>query len=224
MNYSEIERRINKAHLRCCGGFYPDPSDEIDETIETVIIVGNAGNQKSYDFWSVFAADQNNGTDPLENWTRETLSKIAKDLNADALYPFDGPPYIPILTWAQRAESVHPTPFGPLIHSEYGLWHAYRGVLLFTEKIDLPSLPKTPSPCENCTDQACISTCPVDAVADGHFNVEGCAGFLASSKGEVCLQGGCAARRACPIGQCHIYEPAQAEFHLQAFLETYGPK
>ncbi len=190
----------------------------------TAVIVGNASKSPSFDFWPTFENQQPIDENPLESWTRNVLGAIAKDLRADVLYPFDGPPYIPILTWAERAETVSQTPFGPLIHPEYGLWHAYRGVLLFTEKIDLPAFEKAPSPCETCADQPCLSTCPVEAIQDRNFNVEACAGFLASPEGAVCFKGGCLARRACPIGQNHIYEPAQAAFHLQAFLETYGPK
>ena len=226
MKYAEIEKCLNLEHLRCCGGFHPNSTDklgQLNETISTAIIVGNAGNQTSFDFWAAFQAGPHHKENPLETWTRDILSEIATELAADVLYPFDGPPYIPILTWAERAEPVHQTPFGPLIHPEYGLWHAYRGVLLFKETIEIPPFHNSASPCIDCKDQPCLSACPVNAIADRDFNIEACAGFLASDQGNTCSKEGCLARRACPIGQDHIYEPAQAAFHLQAFLETYGP-
>jgi len=194
----------------------------------TAIIIGNAGNRNSFNFWQAFENARENSRkehkNPLENWTRLALTKIANDLDAAVIFPFDGPPYIPILTWAQKAEPVYPSPFGPLIHPVFGLWHAYRGVLLFADKLALPAFKKQVSPCVGCAGEPCISTCPVDAIDAGNFNIETCTKFMASAKGNACLQKGCLARRACPIGQDHIYEPTQAEFHLQAFLETFGPK
>jgi hypothetical protein len=224
MTYLEIEQRLHQAHLRCCGGFYPVPADDLADWVATAIIVGSARNIPTHGFWPSFAANRPLDTNPLEKWTTEVLSVIAADLKADVIFPFEGPPFIPILSWAERAEPVYPSPFGAFIHPILGLWHSYRGVLLFKEKIDLPATNDTPSPCETCQDRPCLSTCPVDAIKTGDFNVEACVGFLASKKGDACLQGGCLARRACPIGQEHIYEPAQANFHLNAFLKTFGPK
>ncbi|MBT3989122.1 MAG: hypothetical protein HOG95_09540 [Rhodospirillaceae bacterium] len=224
MNYQEIDHRIAQADMRCCGGFHPGPSDDFSATTKTVLIVGNAGNRKTSNFWPSFETNRPENTNPLESWTRDVLTNIARDLKAEVIFPFDGPPYIPILTWAQKVEPVNPSPFGAFIHPNFGLWHAYRGVLLLDEKIDLPKIKTPPSPCETCPDQPCLSTCPVGAIKDGDFNVEACVGFLAKPKGQVCMGQGCLARRACPVGQEHVYEPAQAEFHLQAFLETFGPK
>ncbi|MBT3915601.1 MAG: hypothetical protein HN731_00110 [Rhodospirillaceae bacterium] len=232
MNYSSIEQRLNQNSLRCCGGFHPTAKDQGETIIladyQTAIIVGNAGNQSSFKFWQAFEKGQEEIKNPLENWTRQSLTKIAEDLEAAVIFPFDGPPFIPILTWAQRAEAVFPSPFGPLIHPEYGLWHAYRGVLLFEDKVELPSIETQASPCQDCAERPCVSTCPVDAIADNefpkNFNIVACTEFMASTKGKDCLQNGCLARRACPTGQEHVYEPAQAEFHLTAFLKTFGPK
>ena len=37
--------------------------------------------------------------------------------------PVRRPPYWPFQQWARRAEPVHPSPIGVLIHPRYGLWH-----------------------------------------------------------------------------------------------------
>lgn len=228
MTYEEITQHISQQHLRCCGGFHPKTSDDLPDDIKTVILIGNANIPETTGFWPAFEnagkALMHDESDPLENWTRQILTIMAAALNADVVFPFDGPPYIPVLTWARRAEPVFPSPFGPLIHPVYGLWHAYRGVLLFKEKIALPTLEPKPSPCDTCPDQPCLSTCPAAAITAEDFKVEACTNFLASAKGSTCLKTGCLARRACPIGQDHIYEPAQAAFHLQAFLKTHGPQ
>jgi hypothetical protein len=224
MTYQEINHRISQIHLRCCGGLHPTPTDGLADTVATIIIVGSISNHPMPGFWSAFEDNKPPGKNPLESWATEILSIIAQDLNADTLFPFVGPPYIPILSWAQQAEPVHPSPFGVFIHPIYGLWHSYRGVLLFKEKIDLPNFEATTSPCEMCEEQPCTSTCPVNAIENGHFDLKACIGFLESHQGSTCLKGGCLARRACPIGQNHQYGPAQANFHLSAFLDTFRPK
>ena len=52
----------------------------------------------------------------------------------------------PFQRWALRAEAVYASPLGILIHPEYGLWHAYRAALLFTERLALPERPTRAEP------------------------------------------------------------------------------
>ena len=114
LSFSDIERRIAKDHLRCCGGFYPSEVDGLDSAIETAIIVGNAGNTENSAFWRAFEAGRQAIKNPLECWTRLVLDQIAEELNAEVIFPFEGPPFIPILAWAQKVEAVYLSPFGPL--------------------------------------------------------------------------------------------------------------
>ena len=39
-----------------------------------------------------------------------------------------------------RAEGLKPSPIGILMHPQFGLWHAYRGALLFDVEIELRRL------------------------------------------------------------------------------------
>jgi len=45
---------------------------------------------------------------------------------------------------------------------------------------------------------------------------------VASEAGQTCVTGGCLARRACPVGRAYIQTPAQAQFHMKAFLRAHG--
>jgi len=203
--------------MSCRGGFHPTQADQMPAAGQTVIIIGNSGAS----FWQRFRRGENPGDDPLEDWTRAELTSAANDLGAAVLFPFDGPPYHPIMQWAKKAEAVFPSLYGPLIHPEYGLWHAYRGVLVFADNFDLPAGNPAPNPCITCVDQPCLNTCPVDAVSTGTFNRDACAGYLGSAEGRNCLELGCAARRACPIGAAHLYSADQRHFHMRAFLDNY---
>ena len=223
MELVTIENALVSIGLVSRGGFHPRPGDAVPPLPDgrdagTVVLAGNVGDA----MWRAFqrAPIESAESHPLNTWTRETLTRLASECNAHVLFPFDGPPYLPFLRWAQRAESVTPSPFGPLIHPDYGLWHAYRGALLFAESIELPPLVRRLSPCESCVDQPCLSTCPVDAVVPGQYDVDRCRGHVASEAGSDCLQRGCLARRACPVGTEYRYRPEQAHFHTLAFLKS----
>ena len=104
--------------------------------VRTIVLAGMAGR----DGWSAFAASPeaaDGADDPLDRWSRRVIEALARDLGAQALFPFGGPPFWPFQQWARRAEPVHPSPIGLLIHPVYGLWHSYRGALAFREALDV---------------------------------------------------------------------------------------
>ena len=223
MQWAEIDSRIQALGLILRGGFHPEPADQVSplpdgRVVKTVVLVGNAGDS----MWKAFAQiDVHRGeADPLNRWTREVLSPVAEQCNAHVVFPFEAPPFLPFQRWAQRAESVTPSPIGPLIHPDYGLWHAYRAALLFAAPIELPPFRSRPSPCETCETRPCLAACPVDALSPGRFDLKACRDHIANEAGAECLHYGCLARRACPIGREFMYVPAQMRFHMKAFLRS----
>ena len=62
--------------------------------------------------------------------------------------------------------------------------------------------------------------CPVEAFAEGRYDVPKCVNHIAGPSGTECLTGGCLARRACPVGRDYAYAPDQARFHMEAFLRA----
>ena len=198
------------------GGFHPEGHDDTPDHARTILLIGNAGDE----FWRAFAMYEHAGSNALDTWTREKLTPIAAKHGAQAIFPFDGPPYSPFQQWAVRADNVFPSPIGPLIHPIYGLWHAYRAAFVFPEELELPAKSNAASPCNACIDQPCLNTCPVGAFTPGNYDVPGCRMFISIPDGDDCLKTGCRARRACPVGKDYIYEPEQAEFHMQSFLKT----
>jgi hypothetical protein len=161
--------------------------------------------------------------DPRDRWSRRVIDGLAAAFGARALYPFGGPPYLPFQRWAMRAEPVAPSPLGILIHPEYGLWHGYRGALAFAEAIDWPAAHPRPSPCTSCIARPCLTACPVDAFTGDRFRVAACRSHLERPAGGDCLEGGCLARAACPVGREHAYPAAQVRFHMAAFRRAGRP-
>jgi ferredoxin len=212
---SEIER----AGLVPRGAFLIDAGEQRGALadIRTIVLAGVTGREG----WGAFAASPEalDGRDhPLDRWSRRVIEALARDLGAKALFPFGGPPYWPFQQWARRAELVHPSPIGVLIHPRYGLWHSYRAALAFREALDVPEPATFPSPCESCSGRWCLKACPVSAFSPESYDAAACAGHLKSAAGADCMSEGCRARRACPVGAEYAHGLEQASFTMRAFL------
>jgi hypothetical protein len=182
----------------------------------TLVLLGFIGGEG----WAAFAASseaEDGAPNPLDRWSRRIVDAIAADLGASALYPFQGPPWLPFQRWAQRGDAVFVSPLGILIHPEFGLWNSYRGALAFDERLELPAKPTQASPCESCAEKPCLATCPVSAFSGGGYDVARCRAHIATPAGTNCMSDGCLARIACPVGATHRYAAPQAAFHMRAF-------
>ncbi len=210
-----ILTRIRREGFAVLGWFAPRADDKVPEGTAFMVLIGNAGP----DMFRRFARERDPHRDLMDDWTRDTVDVLARDLHARALYPFDTPP-LPFLTWARRAGAGHVSPLGLNIHADYGLWHAYRAALLFPVAFDLPAHRSGPHPCETCMDKPCLGACPVRAFDGRSYDVAACGRHVLSPAGEDCLTMGCHARRACPIGTAFAYAPAQMQFHMRAFAEA----
>ena len=220
MNYAEIAGTVVAAGFAVRGAFHPAADDGVPEVAAdtptaTLVLAGNAGPE----MWRQFSDQRDPHTDRLDDWSRERLDALAAGLGARALFPFAKPP-LPFQRWARRAEDCHPSPLGILIHPDYGLWHGYRGALAFGERIALPEPGRRPSLCDTCPDRPCLTSCPVVAFDGRGYDVAACVRHIASPAGSACLDRGCQARHACPVGRAYAYEPAQAGFHMRAFLRA----
>lgn len=219
MLYADVVAAVEPTGFVTRGGFLAAdgealPAQRDGSPTRAVVIVGNAGGT----IWPSFRAAEPAGPDPLDTWTRSVLIPVAVALGASFVHPSDEP-FQPFQRWAQRADDVWQSPIGLLIHPDYGLWHAYRGALLFPVEIGgLPVVGTRRSPCDTCTERPCLHTCPVGAFTDDGYDVPACRGHVRSGAEPRCLDQGCAARRACPVGQEWRYGHDQMRFHMTAFV------
>ena len=196
------------------------------------VLIGNKGGA----MWPVFAASaefRDSKPDPMDRWTRRVLGEIAMELvpQARQLFPF-GETVWPFQRWAGRAMGVSQSPLGLLVHREYGLWFALRAALVFPqsdaagEKV-IQRVDELNHPCLECDEKPCLNACPVTAFSKSGFAVNACRSYLDSIQSSQtdssltampnCMDKGCAARNACPVGREWRYGEAQLQFHLQAF-------
>lgn len=216
-----VSSAIERAGFVARGALRLDDHERVGDLtgVHTIVLAGFAGR----DGWGAFkaSAEAGDGLDhPLDRWSGRVIATLARELDANAFFPFGGPPFWPFQQWARRAEAVHPSPIGLLIHPRYGLWHSYRGALGFRQALDVPEVAATPSPCEPCRERPCLNACPVGAFSSAGYDVAACAGHLEDAAGADCMSAGCRARRACPFGAEHAYGPDQASFTMRAFLRA----
>ena len=224
VDLAAVEAALGDAGLTLLGAFHPEPGDAVPPLADgrptaTLAIAGNVGDT----MWRTFERDRVDEADPLDAWSRRVLDPIAERLGGHALFPFGGPPHLPFQRWAQRAGPYAPSPIGPLIHPDYGLWHAFRGALAFAARLALPPPDDRARPCESCADKPCLSTCPVAALQPTGYDVPACVAHISTSAGDDCLALSCRARRACPIGRIYTYSPKQSRFHMAAFIRAVKP-
>lgn len=213
--------------LALLGAFHPTADDGVPPQPDgrpsrTLVLAGNVGGS----LWPLFSASpeaHDGAPDPLDRWSARVIGDLAARIGAQAVFPFGGPPYRPFQRWAQRAAAMTPSPIGVLIHPDHGLWHAFRGALALASALPLPPRDVRPGPCDACADRPCLTTCPVGAFSEQGYDVAACAGHIATPAGADCLDLGCRARRACPVGRQHHYPAAQAAFHMSAFLAARRP-
>ena len=187
------------------------PVGSLDDNGQTIVLVG----PDEPAFWPLFTESpeyKDGSPDPMDRWSRRVLSHVALEMDAEPLFPFGGPPYEPFFTWAIKSGRFWASPIGFLVHDTAGLFASFRGALRL---VDQPTQDVSTRPCDCCA-QPCASACPVDAFNDG-YDVAACKAHVASDAGADCRTKGCLARRACPVGQGNRL-PAQAAFHMEAFL------
>ena len=165
-------------------------------------------------FWPIFSASpefKDGMPDPLDRWSKRMLGPIAAAAGGIAYFPSDGPPFRPFYTWALRSGRMWASPIGFLVHDTAGLWASFRGAVWVPEVLAPVSAEQ---PCLAC-DAPCTSACPAEALRDG-YDVTACKSHINGPDTVDCTGSGCAARRACPVGQGNRLR-AQARFHMEAF-------
>jgi len=210
MDFDLILKQVEQAGFIYLGGFHPEPQ-------QTLVLIGNAGPQ----MWQNFSNSCDTNTTTLDQWTKSIIANLASVIDANALFPFDTPPH-PFLTWAQKTGETFTSPMGLSIHPGYGLWHGYRAALVFERTLNLPPVSATQSPCDDCAEKPCMTECPVNAFSTQGYNVPECIKHIKTSNGADCLELGCRARRACPVGREFHYSLQQARFHMAAFVKAQG--
>jgi len=205
------------------GGFNFGPDDNPPTALSgaparAVLLVGQAGATPWPHFQDWRRKQPADLENPLDTWCREVIGRIAQDFGARAVSPSDRP-FLPFQQWAMRAEGLKPSPLGILMHPEYGLWHAYRGALLFDVERAAEPVHEPIHLCDACVGKPCLKACPVDAYNPAGFAYEDCLVHVRGPEGKPCRSIGCLDRNACPFGIAYRYPAEMQAFHMKAFAK-----
>jgi hypothetical protein len=219
---NEIAGKFAKNGLILRGGFNfaPDETAPVGPSgspAKSVLLVGQAGDAPWPHFLRWRERQPTSLANPLDTWSREIIGAVADEFGAGAASPSDRP-YLPFQQWAMRAEGLRPSPLGILMHPQYGLWHAYRGALLFDVEISIQAPDKVIHLCDACDGKPCLKSCPVRAYSEGGFAYRSCLDHVCGPSGEPCRTGGCLDRNACPYGAAYRYSADEQAFHMAAFM------
>jgi hypothetical protein len=193
------------------------PSGPSDSPAKSVLLVGQAGDAPWPHFLRWRGKQRADVANPLDIWSGEIIDGVAQECGARAVYPSEKP-YLPFQQWAMRAEGLRPSPLGILMHPEYGLWHAYRGALLFDVELPIQAPEAVIHLCDLCAGKPCLKSCPVGAYSEAGFAYQSCLDHVRRPFGEPCRTGGCLDRNACPYGTAYRYPADEQAFHMAAFI------
>jgi len=202
-----IEAMAAQERLTVLGAFQEDR--------HTVALIGP---DEPAGFWEHFTASPewaDGAADPMDRWSARVIRAMAVALDAEALFPFGGPPWLPFQSWAVRTGRIHESPVRLLVHDTAGLWVSFRGALRVPGLVELPPAP--PNPCDDCATKPCLSACPAHALGAPGYDLAACHAFLDTGAGRDCLVAGCRVRAACPVSRRFARLAAQSEFHMSRF-------
>ncbi|PBC12077.1 hypothetical protein [Mesorhizobium sp. WSM3859] len=219
--YHPVSEALVRYGLIVRGGFnFVDDEDvplgPSGVSAKSALLIGQAGAAPWPHFQRWLGQQARDIANPLDTWSREVIGAFAQEFGARAVSPSDRP-YLPFQQWAMRAEGLKPSPLGVLMHPTYGLWHAYRGALLFEDEISLAQAHKATHICDTCVAKPCLKSCPVDAYSADGFAHRACLAHVRGADGAPCRAGGCLDRNACPYGAAYRYPADVQAFHMAAF-------
>lgn len=219
--YDHVSKALARYSLIIRGGFNfaggeDAPVGLSNVSAKSVLLVGQAGAAPWPHFQRWLERQAKGIANPLDTWSREVIGAVAEAFGARAVSPSDRP-FLPFQQWAMRAEGLKPSPLGILMHPRYGLWHAYRGALLFEVEIALDEPHEVNHLCDACADKPCLKSCPVGAYTEHGFAYQSCLDHVRGADGEPCRTGGCLDRNACPYGVDYRYPRDVKAFHMASY-------
>ncbi|KUJ76687.1 ferredoxin [Ruegeria profundi] len=210
--YDHVDQAIQTVGLIVMGALHPRLTGAKQLEGGTLILLG-AGSA----FWpKLKSAPEWLSAHPVDRWSSRVIGELARDLGAEAHFPFGGPPYAPFIDWALKSGRTFSSPVGALVHDTVGMMISFRGALHFAEEFSIPQVTGI-SPCVTCA-APCAQACPVGALNNHSFyDVGACHSHLSTVEGQTCMTGGCLARLSCPLSKNAGRDPEQSAHHMRAF-------
>ena len=176
----------------------------------SLLVFGHGGRR----LWETLPQPLDPAQHPIDHYAVENVRWFAREALEDPepllLFPFSRT-VVPLQRLGRALNLSRPSWLGLDIHPEFGLWFAYRAVVLTRRAVEPTRRPDFATPCDSCPDKPCRSACPVEA-AGSPFDLRACADHRLSEH-SPCAEL-CPSRLACPYQSQHRYSEAQMRYHM----------
>ncbi|MFZ6747903.1 hypothetical protein [Undibacterium sp. Ren11W] len=186
-----------------------------------LILIGHAGTK----FWTALQVSLQSDfsqidAHPVDDFTVEKVREFMQTEAADQAYQivYPGAYTISLQELGKLAGWHHPSPFMVGINAEFGPWFAYRAVILANSNFPTSKALVSASPCDSCSEQACISNCPPQALEGGEFHLLKCVQYRQQADSKC--KDTCLARLSCPVGSEHRYSEQQMQYHYGRSMQV----
>ncbi len=187
-------------------------SNSIDfEESDSIILLAQGGRE----LWGHLPHPLIELEDPIDNFAIEAMKVFGQSaLEGDFKILFPLTSYLlPLQKLGRELNLSRPSPLGLDINFDFGVWFAFRGVMITKKNIPIVKPNAFLSPCLSCTSQECLKMCPVGAISiDQPFDIKTC-GDYRFSKNSKCTDR-CLERLSCPYKAEHRYEIEQTQYHM----------
>ncbi len=190
---------------------------------KSLLLVGNAGSA----MWRAMPEEYFGRDDPVDDYSKETVKQVMAQFGGSVewqvLFPLSamGSHCPPLQALGRLAGWHHDSPLGSGIHSRFGLWFAYRAVVALNAELESTSHEAGESPCLSCQSQACVSSCPADALSIGESPDMSCCAQYRMQPASRCAES-CESRIACPVAAQWRYDTSQISYHYRLALPALG--
>ena len=181
-----------------------------------LILIGHGGKT----LWEQVQRANIKSNDPIDHFSTQVLEQFFATEHPRNTYKiiYPGAPLVPLQELGQMAGWHHPSPLRIGINQDWGLWYAYRLLVLTDTDFEATEIKTSPSPCDTCEQKPCISTCRGKALDTGKLEFERCMHYRLQE--DSACANTCIARTRCPVKKEHQYTQEQINYHYARSLHT----
>lgn len=178
---------------------------------DSIIIIAHGGKE----LWRHLVHPLKEENDPIDNFSINAMRDFGSDaLEGDykILFPLNSI-VLPLQKLGRELNLSRPSPLGLDINFDFGIWFAFRGVMITKKNIPSILSDSFQSPCISCETKDCVANCPVGATSLSlNFNLKACGEFRFKESSDCADR--CLARISCPYKSEHRYELEQTKYHM----------
>jgi hypothetical protein len=180
-----------------------------------LILIGHSGKR----LWKAMQEAGFHTDNPIDDFTIRHLKRFFTDElpnhTFSIIYPSSKP--INLQKLGELAGWHHDSPLRIGVNDLWGSWFAYRAVILTDTQLSTTQKLESTSPCLNCKNKPCITSCPADAITTGSLDLDRCISYR--KRHDSSCKDTCHARTSCPVAKEQAYTTEQVNYHYEASMK-----